>query len=529
MIRKSFFDFLMIQEGNSPAGGGTTGQPVKSVSPEVKLADNSEFKPFVVDEEHNKELRQIVKAFAESDKIPLPGPSGVGSKMTTLDAKGESIPRLKKKTLHLVGGAVRDHLIGKTPKDFDLATDATPEEIELILKHAGFVKVKSQAGKNDPQENDDDRKLPDPGTKSKVYYNKGRDRSGRVFVIGARVNGKEFEIATFRTDSKSGDGRTPDKMEFTPDFMQDSQRRDFTMNSMYIPLTSSDGPNSKLHDPHGGIHHIKSGEVRFVGNAKDRLEEDQLRALRYIRFAARFGKGKVPEDYLQAIKDIKDLPSVSKERIRDEFMKGLEHPDVDPKVFIKLYRDIGLLDTVFPGMKFSLDKDEDLPGKKDKRLVLAWILRQNNPADVMPMLQKMKYTNKEIQDIMYLINLTHWMSKYGKDDEDFFKNFYDMRQKMNVQTSFVPSIIKQWGEMNGLHQGEHGDVMNQFLQHQMGTKAYVNDPQSGGRVVNPALKQMYGGRAPEGPEFGDGIKRIETDLFRKGVDDMRKKKQKKVE
>ena len=125
MIRKSFFDFLMIQEGNSPAGGGAAGQPVKSVSPEVKLADNSEFKPFVVDEEHNKELRQIVKAFSESDKIPLPGPSGVGSKMTTLDAKGESIPRLKKKTLHLA--LIRRKPGTKLP-DLSLAAGFHPEK-----------------------------------------------------------------------------------------------------------------------------------------------------------------------------------------------------------------------------------------------------------------------------------------------------------------------------------------------------------------------------------------------------------------
>lgn len=524
MTRQSFFEFLMLKEESQ---GGTTGQPVKPVSPEVKLADNTEYKPFVVDEEHNKELRLIVKAFLDSDKIPMPGPGGVGTKMTTLDNKGESIPRLKKKTLHLVGGAVRDHLLGKTPKDFDLATDATPEEIELVLKHAGFHKVKSQAGRNMPEDDDDDRKLPDPGTKAKIYYNKGRDRSGRVFVVGARVNGKEFEIATFRTDSKGSDGRTPDKMEFTPDFHQDSQRRDFTINSMYIPLTSADGPNGKLYDPHGGIHHMKSGEVRFVGDAGDRLKEDQLRALRYIRFASRFGKGKVPDDYVKAIGDVKDLPAVSKERIRDEFLKGLEHPEVDPKNYIRMYRDLGLMGTVFPGMKFQLDKDDDLPSKKDKRLVMAHLLRQNNPADITPMMQKMKYQNKEIQDIMYLINLNNWMGKYGKEDEDFFGNFYDMRHKMGTQTSFVPSLIRQWGEMNGMHQGEHGDVLNHFLQHQIGTKAYVQDGDSGGRVVNPALKQLYGGRSPEGAEFGDGIKRIETDLFRKAIDDMRKKKQKR--
>jgi tRNA nucleotidyltransferase/poly(A) polymerase len=531
-MKTSFFEFLLLKEddtnGGSSGSGNATGQPVKAVSPEIKLSDNAEFKPFMVDESHNKELRLIVKAFLESDKIAYPGPGGIGTKMTTLDAKGESTPKLKKKTLYLVGGAVRDHLIGKTPKDFDLATDATPEEIELILKHAGFIKVKSQSGKNGPEDDDEDRKLPDSGTKSKVYYNKGRDRSGRVFVIGAKVNGKEFEIATFRTDSKSSDGRTPDKMQFTPDFQADSQRRDFTINSMYIPLTSADGANSKLLDPHGGVHHIKSGDVRFVGSAKDRLEEDQLRALRYIRLASHIGKGNVPPDYVDAIKHVKDLPAVSKERIRDEFLKGLDHPEIDPKVYVKLYRDLGLLNTVFPGMKFNVDDDKDLPNKRDKRLVMAHLLKQNNPADIMPMLDKMKYSKKEIQEILFLINLNNWMSKYEKNDDEFFGNFYDMRQKMGTQTSFVPSLIRQWGEMNDLDKGELGEVLSQFVNHKIGTKGYVDDPESGGRVVNPALKQLFG-RSPEGSEFGDGIKKIETELFRKVVDDLRKKKNKKKE
>ncbi len=499
-MRKSFFEYLTLKESSTDT---------KGVPSEVKLSDTGDYKPFVVDEERHPNLRILMQAFLNSDKVAFPGPDGYPQKLTTLDAKGESTPKLKKKSLYLVGGAVRDHLMNKTAKDYDLATDATPDEIRLILRSAGFNEVKPQTGKHAPKDQRYE-KHPEAGNKNKIFYAKGWDRAGREFVIGARVNGEEFEIATFRKDSKGSDGRTPDKMEFTPSFEDDSSRRDFTINSMAIPLTNADGPNTKLMDPHGGAHHLKSGEVRFVGNAKDRLEEDQLRALRYIRFAARFGNTEnIPPEYKDAIKEIKDLSSVSRERIRDEFVKGLEHADVDPRKYIKLYKDFDLIGTVFPGMTFQLDDPKkDFSDKKDKRLQVAWILRNNNPQDVKDMLAHGTWTSSEINDIVHLIKMNGWAAKYGKDDQGFYNDFYDMKSNLHQRTSLVPSLIKQWGQMNNHDEG----MVKNYLQHEVGTKGFVKDS-FGNRVVNPELVRIYG-KAPEGKQFGDGIKQIETEKFR---------------
>ena len=96
-----FLEFVNLKEENTTS--------------EVKLD-----KPFVVNNEYHPNLDPIVKAFQDSNKINLPGPS-------TIEKKGETKPKLKKKTLYLTGGAVRDHLLGKTPRDYDLATDATPD------------------------------------------------------------------------------------------------------------------------------------------------------------------------------------------------------------------------------------------------------------------------------------------------------------------------------------------------------------------------------------------------------------------
>ena len=497
-MRKTFDEFLTLKEGS---------EEHKGISSEVKLADDKDYKPFHVGDDKHPNLKVLINAFAESGKIPFPGPDG-SSKFTTLDAKGESSPKLKKKNLYLVGGAVRDHLMNKTPKDYDLATDATPDEIRMILRHAGFTEVKPQTGKHAPKDQRYE-KFSEAGNKNKIFYAKGWDRAGKEFVIGAKVNGEEFEIATFRKDSKGSDGRTPDNMEFTPNFDEDSARRDFTINSMAIPLTNANGPNAKLLDPHGGAHHLKSGDVKFVGNAKDRLQEDQLRALRYIRFVARFGgNGAIPADYKEAIKEIKDLPSVSRERIRDEFVKGLENADVDAKKYIKLYKDFGLLNTVFPGMSFQLEGSKDYSDKKDKRLQVAWILRNNDPESVASMLTHGTWTNSEINDITHLIKMNKWHSKFGKDDEGFYNDFHNIKSNLHQRTNLVPSTVKQWGKMNNMHD----DVVHNYLTHDLSTKGYVKD-EFGNKVINPELVKIVG-KVPKGPEFGDAIKKIETDKFR---------------
>lgn len=498
-MRNKFLEFMGLKEANESA---------KKATSEIKLSDDSDFKPFVVDAENHPNLRILIKAFLDSDKVALPGPDGYPQKLTTLDpAKGTTTPKLKKKAIYLVGGAVRDHLLGKTAKDYDLTTDATPDEIRLILRSHGFTEVKPQGGKSAPKSYD---RHPEPGNKSKVFYAKGWDRGGKEYVICARINGEDFEIATFRKDAKGGDGRVPDKMEFGG-LDDDSSRRDFTANAMYIPLTNPDGPNAKLIDPHGGAHHLRAGEVHWVGNAKERLEEDQLRALRYLRSISAWGKNtKIPEEVKSAIGDIKDLPSVSRERIREEFLKGLQHADIDPVQFVKSYKDLGLLNTVFPDLEFKLDLPEDFTDKKEKRLAIAWLLRKNTPAKIEKILRQGTWTNEEVRDIVTLVELSKWFSEHNKNPQLFFEKFYDMKRKLH-KTGMVPSLIKTWGKMNNHLE----DLVNKFLTHELDTKGFTEDP-TGRKVINPKIVGLLG-RTPQGEEFGDSIRHIETDKFRKSL------------
>jgi tRNA nucleotidyltransferase/poly(A) polymerase len=316
-------------------------------------------------------MRPVIEAFAKSGEIQLTNDTG-------------KAPTMPKKTLFLVGGPVRDFLAGKSIKDYDLATNATPEQIGHILSASGFTMADERAGKsgkpldltfNPPAYSKGDKKY---------WFVKGRDASadGKAFVISAVVDGEEFEIATFRKDAKVTDGAA--SVDFVDNPHADASRRDLTINAMYIELTKPDGENSKLYDPTGkGLHDAKNKVVQTVGKAEDRFTEDKLRVLRAIRFHCRFGSGgEMHEDIEKSIPKFRNMEGVALERIRDEFLKGLLHPDVDTKRYITIYKRTGLIEKVFPGVTF--DPPNGMPmeiaDQKDKALALAWLL-QHNPVD----------------------------------------------------------------------------------------------------------------------------------------------------
>lgn len=184
----------------------------------------------------------------------------------------------------LVGGAVRDMLRNKAGHDFDLATNASPQEVMKLF-----------------------RKVIPTGI-----------AHGTVTI---HIFGLQIETTTFRTESSYSDGRHPDNVKFTGSIEEDLSRRDFTMNAIAASL--KDG---KLIDPFGGRADIKNRIIRTVGNPFDRFNEDGLRPVRAIRFASQLGF-KIEENTFLALKDkniLEKVKSVSVERFRDEFCKILQ-------------------------------------------------------------------------------------------------------------------------------------------------------------------------------------------------------------
>ena len=260
--------------------------------------------------------------------------------------------------LYIVGGAVRDALLGKTPKDYDLATDAVPDEVENMMNKAGL------------------RTLP----------------TGKAFgVINVFTDEGEYEIATFREDL--GSGRRPDSVNFT-NIEGDVKRRDLTINALFFDIDTKE-----IVDLVGGVNDLKRGIVRTVGAAEDRFGEDRLRILRAIRFAGRFGSELDPATHAALVKDA-SLKGISGERIRDEFLKGIASAK-SVKKFLEMIDGYKLFDWVFNGLAV----DKDFIESHDSILVIAMILKRNNLDTLRKELNELKYSVDEIKTIIFLIGL----------------------------------------------------------------------------------------------------------------------------
>ena len=264
--------------------------------------------------------------------------------------------------LYVVGGAVRDALLNKTPKDFDLATDAVPDKVEEIMNDAGF------------------RTLP----------------TGKAFgVINVFTDQGEYEIATFRTDI--GSGRRPDAVSFT-DIEGDVKRRDLTINALFYDIDTKE-----IVDLVGGVEDLKKGIVRTVGAPEDRFGEDRLRILRAIRFAGRFGNQLDPATDLALKKDA-SLEGISGERIRDEFIKGIVSAK-SQKDFLQMLDKYGLFDWIFKGLDVDMGVVSRLGNYNhdDYIVLLARLLKKNNLDVLKKKLNELKYTVEEIKAITFLI------------------------------------------------------------------------------------------------------------------------------
>jgi poly(A) polymerase len=204
------------------------------------------------------------------------------------------------------GGCVRDRLLGQEPQDYDVATNATPDEVRKVFGKRKTLAIGAAFG---------------------------------VIVVLGDQQGLQIDVATFRSDSPYSDGRHPDAVTFST-AEEDAKRRDFTINGMFF-----DPLKDKVIDYVGGSQDIQNRMLRAIGNPHDRIGEDKLRMLRAVRFAAIYGLT-IDEKTLDAIRvHAGELSVVSAERIASEIRKMLAHPQ--RKQAVNLLVETDLLQQVF--------------------------------------------------------------------------------------------------------------------------------------------------------------------------------------
>ncbi|MGC5032349.1 CCA tRNA nucleotidyltransferase [Micromonospora sp. DT229] len=220
--------------------------------------------------------------------------------------------------LHLVGGSVRDALLGRLGEDLDFCTDAHPDQTLGILR----------------------------GWAEAIW------ETGREFgTIGCQRDGLRLEITTFRAESYDQVSRNP-LVEYGTSLTEDLRRRDFTINAMAVSL-----PDHRFTDPHGGLADLAAKVVRTPGTPAESFGDDPLRMLRAARFAAQLRFAVHPDVYAAMTRMAADLDRITAERIRDEFTKLL--CAADPITGLRLLVDTGLAERFLPeltGLKLEIDE-----------------------------------------------------------------------------------------------------------------------------------------------------------------------------
>lgn len=221
---------------------------------------------------------------------------------------------------YLVGGCVRDLFLDRTPKDWDITTNALPDEVQKIFPDSVY-------------END----FGTVGVKT-------RSENPKLALV---------EITTFRLEEKYSDFRHPDKIKFAKTVEEDLSRRDFTINAMALDIKGD------LVDPYEGKNDLSAKLVKAVGNPKERFEEDALRLMRAVRFAAELGF-EIEKETEKAAKSLsKLLAIIARERVRDEFVKIIMSDKNGPAWGVAMLENLGLLQYIVPELREGIDMGQN--------------------------------------------------------------------------------------------------------------------------------------------------------------------------
>ncbi|HUY62246.1 MAG TPA: HD domain-containing protein [Candidatus Paceibacterota bacterium] len=247
----------------------------------------------------------------------FPIPKEVSRAAATLREKGFEA--------YLVGGCVRDLLIGREPKDWDITTNATPEDIQGIFTDSFYENDYGTVG---------------------VKTGSGDERTAIV------------EVTPYRLETGYSDKRRPDAVTFGTSLSEDLARRDFTVNAIAL-----DDAQGQVVDPYKGQKDIKDKIIRTVGNPSDRFNEDALRMLRAVRFVAELGFGIDSDTAAAIVENNKHLSHVSRERVRDEFTRILDSDE--PMSALVLAQKLGILESISIDLLRGIDVKQNQAHKYD--------------------------------------------------------------------------------------------------------------------------------------------------------------------
>jgi len=360
---------------------------------------------------------------------------------------------------YIVGGAVRDTLLGRSPKDYDVATNARPEDvIKLLTAYVKFAGIQGE----------------------------------KSFAVARLIayDGNEYEFAPYRSDEGTRKGG---RATLVSGIREDVMRRDLTINALFYRLPTLEerkkGVPGEVVDYVGGIEDIENETIRTVGDPGERFDEDRLRILRAFRFAGRVN-GKLDDSAASAIKENNSLtePSdaaVSEERIKEELIKGISSSKL-PENYINMLIDFDLFSQILPGLKVT----RSFSSNKNIAIQFASILGSNNSRDVAQVLSNRKFGNDIKSAVKFLLDLLN----LDRSSLVGLKKEYG-RIKSSSNNFINDEAIKDFGIITGRD-------FNKFL-------AFANSP-----PAVSAQELIEGGMKP-GPSIGAAIRDAEVEAYYK--------------
>lgn len=438
MIKRTFLEFVQTRQGDHKTEP-TPGSDDLPITSKITLGDGNDLPPLMVSDDpnsqyygKNKGLAVLIRAFKK----------GGNWGWTRDDKSGEDKPvKMGSKKLFMTGGAVRDHLAGKTPRNIELATNASPDEIYNILTQNKFKFIGDNTNDNLSSGN-------------KMFWVKSSNKNGRPISFGVRINNDEYDLSVFIKSSHDTNGLIMEPGTQA----EDAAARDFTINAMSLALTNDNGPNKDLYDFYGGLHHLVSGKVLSIGNFQRKLEQDPLRILRYARMLNRYGgRESVPEQDKVVIQNALDsLGAANRQDIADEFMKGLAPDDIDPRRYLMIHNDLGTLPLLFPNLQLDTELPIGLRELGDKHAALAWLLR-NEPCECLQsMFDRDGWKPEDARKILFLVK-----SNQALNNDLDAQTLNDLVQSY-LQSGLSSRKVKSWATKLG---GKNDGLVNAFLQH----------------------------------------------------------------
>ena len=318
---------------------------------------------------------------------------------------------------YLVGGCVRDMVLGIEPSDYDIATSAHPEQVVSIFRRTEAIGA----------------------------------QFGVVLVI---YHGHPFEVATFRSDDAYVDGRRPTGVSFT-NAQQDVLRRDFTINGLlYDPISK------EIIDYVSGRQDIQDRVIRAIGDPRKRFEEDKLRVLRAVRFGARLGYTIAGETWAAVCQMAPLIHQVSNERIREELVRILTEGEAARGV--RMLEEAGLRHEILPEVHWSEQLDRALRllhRGAAPDFAMAVLLHETPPADATRIVERLKFSRAEMQ---HTVSLVENLPKFATVEQmrtsalkRFFRllRFDDHLELARIHAIATDDDLRQYQYASGKYQG----------------------------------------------------------------------------